>query len=255
MEPIVVLFNNNGQTEPPGDYSVVSVSARIVKLIQSYAKIVSLPSGDIIVHNKFEYLFAKAVKILLMRPAIKNSNIDKTSRVCAASHVVHTVVGKHSYIGSNCTVVNCNIGSFCSIADNNIIGGASHPTNWVSSSPVFHEGHNIMNKNYSSHKFRVTEKTIIGNDVWIGNNCIIRSGIIIGDGAVVGMGSVVTKNVAPYMVVAGNPARVIRQRLNDDIVESLLKIKWWDLQEHEIKYLSEYITQPDLFIEMWRQKE
>jgi acetyltransferase-like isoleucine patch superfamily enzyme len=179
------------------------------------------------------YLISKLIKKLHI-PAITNSNIDKTSRVCSGSHLVSTTIGKYSYIGNFCTVINTQIGSFCSIADNCIIGGASHPIEWVSTSPVFHEGKNIMNKNFSTHGYKTGEITEIGNDVWIGNNCLIKSGVKIGNGSVIGMGSVLTKDVGDYEIWAGNPARLIRKRFNDEKIEQLKMSKWWDWENKEL---------------------
>jgi len=93
----------------------------------------------------FRYYLSKLIKKLHI-PAIKESRIDRTSKVCSGSHLVNVSMSKYSYIGNFCTVLNANIGSFCSIADNVIIGGASHPLEWVSTSPVFHSGKNVMKK-------------------------------------------------------------------------------------------------------------
>lgn len=176
------------------------------------------------------YLISKLIKKIHI-PAIINSTIDKTSRICSDSHVVNAIMGRYSYIGNSCTIVNTQIGNFCSIADNCIIGGASHPIEWVSTSPVFHEGKNIMEKNFSEHSYNVSSKTIIENDVWIGNNCLIKSGVKIENGAVIGMGSVLTKNVGPYEIWAGNPAKCIRKRFTNQIAEELLKSAWWEYDD------------------------
>lgn len=120
---------------------------------------------------------------------------------------------------------------------------------WVSTSPVFHKGRNIMNKNFSNHEFNTQKKTIIGNDVWIGNNCLIKSGVIIGDGAIIGMGSVVTKNIEPYSIVAGNPAKMIRKRFDDEIVNKLLETKWWNYDDSKIEQESIFFNNVEKFIQ------
>src|SRR5699024_11288650 len=94
------------------------------------------------------YLISKFLKKVQI-PAIINSNIDKTAKICSASHIIKTDLEKYSYIGNYCTINDASIGKFCSIADNCQIGGAAHPIDWVSSSPVFHEGKNILSKNFS----------------------------------------------------------------------------------------------------------
>ena len=175
----------------------------------------------------FFYIFSKLTKKVQL-PAVKNSNLDKTAKIGAASHIVNTSLGRYSYLGSFCTVLNTKIGSFCSIADNCIIGGASHPIDWVSTSPVFHKGKNIMRKNFSNHDFLTSKETIIGSDVWIGNNVLIKSGVHIADGAIIGMGSVVTKNVSAYEIWAGNPAKLLRKRFNEETISELLSTNWWE---------------------------
>jgi len=186
---------------------------------------------------------------------LKNSYIDKTSRVCSGSHLVAVKMGKYSYVGNYCTIINTEIGSFCSIADYCIIGGASHPINWVSTSPVFHEGKNIMKTNFSKHKFVTTRKTTIGNDVWIGSNCLIKSGIVIGDGAIIGMGSVVTKDVGKYEIWAGNPAKFIRKRFSSDIAEQIINTKWWDWDEDKLSSYAIYFNDVSEFIKNNKNSE
>lgn len=180
------------------------------------------------------YLISKIIKKVHI-PAIKNSKIDKTSRVCSASEVTESKIGRYSYIGNYCSVVSAEIGNFCSIADNCIIGGANHAVNWVSTSPVFHNGRNIMKKNFSVHSFEPYKKTTIGNDVWIGSNCLIKGGITIGNGAIIGMGSVVTKSVGEYEIWAGTPAKLIKKRFSDDTIEKLQLCKWWDYDDIKLK--------------------
>lgn len=193
------------------------------------------------------FLISKFIKKTHI-PAIRNSQIDETARISSASHLVEVKMGKYSYVGNNCTVIEAEIGSFCSIADNTIIGGASHPIDWVSTSPVFHEGKNIMRKNFSTHPYKPSKKTFIGNDVWIGNNCLIKSGINIETGAVIGMGSVVTKNVGAYEIWAGNPARLIRKRFNEDTIEKLLQSQWWKWDENSILDKARHFNDIDKFI-------
>lgn len=171
-------------------------------------------------------------------PAIRQTTKDRTSRICSGSHVVSSILGRYSYIGNYCTVVDTEIGSFCSIADNCIIGGAGHSIDWVSTSPVFYEGKNILRKNFSNHSYKTTNRTTIGNDVWIGSNTLIKSGVTIENGAVIGMGSVLTKNVGAYEIWAGNPAKFIRNRFNIEIVNKLQQSQWWNYDDSELEQAS-----------------
>lgn len=193
------------------------------------------------------YLISKLIKKINI-PAIKNSKIDKTSKICSGSHVVDSIIGRYTYAGNFCTIINTTIGNFCSIADNCIIGGSKHPIDWGSTSPVFHTGKNILKKKYSDHAFAVSEHTTIGNDVWIGNNCLIKSGIRIKDGAIIGMGSVVTKDIGEFEIWAGNPAKLLRKRFSDDQIEKIVKSKWWNFEDEKIKKISKNINDINNFI-------
>lgn len=153
--------------------------------------------------EKMSFYVAKGLRATLQRPAIRSSVIDKSSRVCSGSQLSRVEMNRYSYIGHDCFLNNVKIGAFCSIADGCKIGGAAHQMKYVSTSPVFVAGKNIMNANFSEHKDAESKQTIIDNDVWLGMDCHIKAGVHIHTGAVIGMGSVVTKDVPPYEIWGG----------------------------------------------------
>lgn len=200
-----------------------------------------------------KYYFAKIIRKINF-PAVKNSAIDRTAKICSGAHVVNTTVGRYSYVGNFCTVIHTQIGNFCSVADNCIIGGASHPIQWVSTSPVFIKGKNVLKKNLANNDYDCWSETKIGNDVWIGNNVLIKSGISVGNGSVIGMGSVVTHDIGDYEIWAGNPARKIRDRFDKTTVIQLHDSKWWNIPDRELEKFGSEISDIEKFI-LTRKRE
>lgn len=191
------------------------------------------------------YYWAKVLK-KLQGSAIRNSHFEKPSKANAGSVILNSSFGKYSYCGYNCKILNCDIGRFTSIADRVVIGNYHHPMEWVSTSPAFYKGRDSIPKNLAALTYNPTSsRTIIGNDVWIGEGVFIKDGITIGDGAVIGMGSVVTKDVPSYAEIAGNPARMIKMRFDEEIVQMLKEIRWWDFEDEELKGLACYFNSPD----------
>ena len=184
---------------------------------------------------------------------LQEAVVDKTAAICSGVRFYRGKIGKYSYIGNNSFVSDTDIGNFTSISTDCYIGGTSHPTDWVSTSPVFHKWENIMKKNFARHEFEIFKRTTIGNDVWIGNRVMIKAGVKIGDGAVVGMGSIVTKDIRPYEIWAGNPARLIRKRFDDETIDRFEKMKWWEWDDSEIEKYADKCTTPSELIKAWKR--
>ncbi len=160
----------------------------------------------------------------------RNVHLEKGVTIEQGSHIQCSYIGKYTYINKYCLIDKSteSIGRFCSIAYNVRIGLGSHPTNWVSTHPFAYD------KKYgftSNTGFASGKKTVVGNDVWIGANATILAGIKIGDGAIIGAHSLVTKDVEPYSIVVGVPAKVIRYRFDRDTIQKLLEIKWWNWED------------------------
>ena len=148
-------------------------------------------------------------------------------------------IGKYTYGAPNILWKNENVtyqcGKFCSIAAGTTVYlGGNHRTDWVTTYPFGHIHTNVFNSfNGIGHPATKGNVTIC-NDVWIGNNVTIMSGITIGDGAVIAANSHVVKNVEPYSITGGNPAKTIKLRFTQEQIDKLLQIKWWDWDDQKI---------------------
>lgn len=173
---------------------------------------------------------------------IINSRVDRTAALCRGVRFYASSIGRYSYIARNTLVQNTEIGSFCSISEGCMIGMPSHPTDMVSSSPVFLQGGNYLKKNFSRHPYESCPATKIGSDVWIGAHALIKSGITIGNGAVIAAGAVVTHDVPPYAIVGGVPARVIRLRFSEEKIAWLNETQWWLWDDAKLQKHAERMT-------------
>ena len=157
--------------------------------------------------------------------------------------------GKHTYgpaekiLGRPAILAGSRIGSFCSIADNlQLIAKGSHMIDWVTTYP-FSVKWGIK---VPLHALPPTSPIIIGNDVWIASNVKIKQGVTIGDGAVLATECFVTKDVPPYAVVGGNPAKIIKYRFTEEQIADLIKIQWWNWPDAEIKEIVPLLTSSNI---------
>lgn len=194
----------------------------------------------------YKSLFLKK-KNVKVSPSVRFDNktvFEGNNFVARGASVGGTLIGRNSYVGFDSTITKSKIGRFCSIGENVKIVSDTHPsTLFVSTCPSFfstrnQNGQTFVKENKFEEYLSVEGNSIIvGNDVWIGSHAVIRGGIEIGDGAIVAMGAVVTKDVPPYAIVGGVPARIIRYRFSEDQIDHLMKFQWWNkddkwLQEH-----------------------
>ena len=144
---------------------------------------------------------------------------------------------------------NLIIGKFCSIASGTkfIMGPANHRISSVTTYP-FHVFGGLWSENTPEHLSQLPFKgdIIVGNDVWFGRECVVMPGVKIGDGAIIAAYSVVTKDIKPYSVVGGNPARLIKKRFDDELIELLLRLKWWDFEPEALAEILPLLCDPDL---------
>lgn len=194
-----------------------------------------------VIKNKIRAIFSKR---LAFSSTVFNSTVSTKSAIKQRTRFYNSSISDYSYTGRNCLIQKTSIGKFCSISDNCNIGMPSHPIDFVSTSPVFLSSKNILRHNFSAHCCESYKETKIGNDVWIGANVLIKTGITVGDGAIIGAGSIITYDVPPYEIWAGNPAKLIRKRFDEDTVSKLLETKWWAWEESKIKHYADLFDSP-----------
>ncbi|MEM6468417.1 MAG: CatB-related O-acetyltransferase [Planctomycetota bacterium] len=158
-----------------------------------------------------------------------DTKLGRSNLICVGAVLANSSLGDFSYASANCRISNADVGKFCSIGPSVIIAPGRHPTGFASTHPIFYSsafdtrGAFIKETVFEEHQ-RVT----IGHDVWLGARATVLDGVNIGTGAVVAAHSVVNADVAPYAIVGGSPAKLIRPRFAPDVVERLLKSCWWD---------------------------
>ena len=161
----------------------------------------------------------------------REAHIGRRCEILANTRIEYASLGDYSYLGENCDVADAVIGKFTAIANSVRIGAPNHPMGRPSQHrftyvPEYYEASASRDRDFFAD--RRGDRVIVGHDVWIGHAAILLPGVTIGDGAVIGAGAVVSRDVAPYTIVGGVPARLIRKRFDGSVAESLRRIAWWD---------------------------
>lgn len=162
---------------------------------------------------------------------LREAVIGARCEILERSSVEYARIGDASYLGHDCQVADAEIGKFCAIAACVRIGPPDHPMGRPSQHrftyvPEYYDATKARDAAFFAA--RRAARTTIGNDVWIGHGVTVLAGVTVGDGAVIAAGAVVAKDVAPYTIVGGVPAKPIRERFPRDIAARLRRIAWWD---------------------------
>ncbi|WP_375585475.1 CatB-related O-acetyltransferase [Cyclobacterium xiamenense] len=183
-----------------------------------------------------------------------NSKVHPQARVFKYHVLSNTVVDKGSYISLNARIYNTTIGKFCSIGPNLVCGWGMHPINGISTSPAFYSASAQAGFTFCKEtKVKELIPITIGNDVFIGANVVILDGVTIGDGAVIGAGAVVSKDIPPYAVAVGCPIRIIKYRFREEIIDGLLRSKWWEGDDESLQKVEEMFFDVEGFVKQFQE--
>jgi acetyltransferase-like isoleucine patch superfamily enzyme len=180
------------------------------------------------IYKNFKWFLDKDIEIKY-KSQILNSKLGKFNLLSRHCLLANSTLGDYSYLGEKTEIRNADIGKFCSIGHNVHIGLGAHPTDMVSTHPVFYSMKEQISFTFSKQqKFDENKRVKIGHDVWIGANVTILDGVEIKTGAIIGANALVSKNVEPYSIVGGVPAKIIKYRFDHETINLLLQSKWWD---------------------------
>lgn len=191
----------------------------------------------------------KTVGYSLVRSEKAETVFGKHTEVHFPYYLHNVQLGDYSYVAKNCSISHCRIGKFCSIGPNFCCGLGIHPTDGISTAPMFYStakqnGMTLCDKS----KVAEAKQTTIGNDVFIGANVTVLDGVTIADGAVIGAGAVVVDDISPYAVAVGVPAKVVKYRFDEKTVEALLEKQWWNGSEEELKKVERKFWDVEAFL-------
>lgn len=200
----------------------------------------------LLLKTKLQSIFLRSISFCAQ---VEYSTVSRKAKVWQRVKVFHSTIGDYSYVGPNCRIIHCNIGKFCSIAGDSAIGMGTHSLNHVSTASIFTAPLNGTRIKWTDKQDFEEYKTInIGNDVWIGQRVLVIGGVTIGNGAVIGAGAVVVKDVPPYAIVGGVPAKVIRYRFSPEVIEKLLDLQWWNLPDETLKEHISFFQKEDFSV-------
>lgn len=202
--------------------------------------------------QKEMYVFDQNIDWEHIMLELRNTKIGENTKIFRPSHIKDSEIGDYSYISTNASISMTRIGKYCSVGPNFFCGWGIHPTNGISTSPMFYStrmqnGLTLTSKDKIEERKQIT----IGNDVYIGANVTILDGVTIGDGAIIGAGAVVSKDIPAYAIAVGCPIKIIKYRFNDDQISALKRIQWWNFEEDQLRDVERMFWDIDEFIKKY----
>jgi chloramphenicol O-acetyltransferase type B len=184
---------------------------------------------------KQTYQLRKKNIIISVGCDLNNSEFGNNIYIGENITLVNSSIGDYSYINNNSKIKNTTIGKFCSIGPNVQIILGKHPAHFISTHPIFYSNNKPFKTFTDKTHIDEYDSVIIGNDVWIAEGVLIPGGVKIGDGAIITARSVVTKDVEPYSIVGGIPAKHIKYRFDDALIQKIHNSEWWNWEIEELR--------------------
>ena len=205
-------------------------------------------SAEVFFKSRVKNSVLKANTIVGDFSRVDYSELGEKVRIDRNNHIYQSSLSRFSYTGMNTVIMHSSIGAFTSISWNVSIGGADHDySRMTQHSFLYNTVDNIRPDLETIAYDRFNKAVTIGCDVWIAAGAVITRGVTIGNGAVIGANAVVTKDVPPYAIAVGSPAKVIKYRFSSDIISILLQLKWWDWSDDKLKKYYDVVSQaPDI---------
>lgn len=221
---------------------MISLKNKLIPLLRGLILPVLVPALSEPVLRK-----GKTTGYYLSRVTKKNCTEGNHVRIDFPFDLRDVLIGDYTYISVNSCISLTEIGKFCSIGPHFFCGWGIHPTDGLSTSPLFYTS-KYPDSFAAEDRLTERKKVIIGNDVFIGANVTVLDGITIGDGAVIGAGAVVSRNIPPYAIAVGSPVQIIKYRFEEGTIQKLMEIKWWDFEEDQLKDVGKLFSETDEFI-------
>jgi phosphonate metabolism protein (transferase hexapeptide repeat family) len=187
---------------------------------------------------------------------IEKSHLGVWTEIGEKCQIVESSLGDYSYIGEWGNMIYTTVGKFCSIAAFVRLNPGNHPierptSHHLTYRPVMYGFANEDEAEFFA--WRRSHFVLVGHDVWIGHGAVVLPGVTVGNGAVIGTGAVVTKDVEPYTIVVGTPAKAIRQRFSDDVIERLESLQWWNWPRETLETRFADFRNMDVFLEKYSE--
>lgn len=221
-----------------------------INLLKRYFRILIKPKRLVTIYRHYKYnrLFADQSATIGFDTLISSTQLGEYVSIGDNCQIENSTINRHSYIGGNTKIANTSIGAFCSISFDVSIGLSLHPSNMVSTHPAFYSKTKGFKTFADSNYFEESGRITIGNDVLIGKNAVVMYGVHIGDGAIITNNAVVTKDVPPYAIVGGIPAKLIKYRFDEITIKHIRESKWWDWDDREFEAHFKEFQNPDAFL-------